>query len=55
MTDDELPPSLFMAASQVLKALKPLPDDEARRRVIRAAAILLEVDLAAVGLREIER
>jgi hypothetical protein len=55
MTDDDLPPSLFMAASQVLKALKPLPDDDARRRVIRAAAILLEVDLGAVGLREIER
>jgi hypothetical protein len=55
MSDDDLPPSLFLAASQVLKALKPLPDDDARRRVIRAAAILLQLDLDAVGLREITR
>jgi len=52
---DELNESLFDAATKVVKALKPLPDDEARRRVIRAAAILLQVNLDAVGLQEIER
>ena len=44
----------FKVAVQVVDALKPLPDHGARVRVLRAAAILLGVDLAAVGLREID-
>jgi hypothetical protein len=55
MTDDVLAPPLFDVALKVMRALKPLPDADARRRVIRAAALLLNVELETVGLREIDR
>ena len=47
--------NLYPVAMSVLRILKPLPDNATRLRVIRAAALLLNVDLEAVGLRENER
>jgi len=51
--NDETELHLFHVAQKVLAALRPLPDDDARRRVIQAAAILLDIDLTAVPLRTI--